>query len=108
MTKRAFELPVQPFPVIFEVAARDIVHEIRTQYRETPEGGWIVDIFDADKNPKVMGIPLVVGLDLLYQYNHLNLGFALVVLCLHGRTTPTYESLGREDRLLMVMDVKEF
>ena len=105
MTKLTYAMPVQPFPVQFKVTIRDVVYVFATQYRETPEGGWLLDIFGVDQQPQARGLPLVAGLDLLYQFNHLALGFALVVLCLDGRTTPTYESLGVEDRLVLVMEI---
>jgi len=103
--KYAYELPVQPFPVTFQVSVKDVDYGFRTQYRETDEGGWLLDLFDANNLPLAMGIPLVVGLDLLYQYNHLAIGFALLVSCLEGRTTPTYQSLGPQDRLLLIVEV---
>jgi hypothetical protein len=105
VTKSAFDLPVQPYPMIFGISVRDVSYGFRTQYRETPEGGWLMDLMDGNALPLARGIPLVSGLDLMYQFNHLNLGFALVTLCLDGRTTPTYESLGIEDRLVLVIEI---
>ncbi len=40
---------------------------------------WGLDIGDASNNPIVCGIPLIPGIDLLYQYAYLNFGGSLFV-----------------------------
>lgn len=104
MTTSFFEIPLEPKPMDFVVRDNvDRSYRFLTQYRETNEGGWILDIDDDNTGEKlVYGIPLVTGLDLLWQFNHLNIRFHLLVDCRGGRTTPTFESLGTEDRLIAV------
>lgn len=42
--------------------------------------GWALDISDDTGNPIVCGIPLIPGIDLLYQYQYLGIGGALMVI----------------------------
>lgn len=105
MNRVSYDLPVKPYPVTFRVMLRDLrVYWFSTQYREGDEAGWLLDIRDADRLPLIMGTALVTGLNLVYQQSSFELGFDLVLLCQEGRTTPTFESLGNGDRLLIVLD----
>jgi hypothetical protein len=67
-------------------------------------GGWILDIFDANNSPIVCGIPLVTGIDLLYQYSYLNIGGSLVVAT-DGNPIipPTFSNLGTSGHLYFVV-----
>lgn len=109
MRKIVYEIPLDPRPLIFSFTVHDKAYEVRTQYRDTDEGGWILDIHDVTENPfiLVMGIPLVSGLDLLYQYTNFDFKFALLMLCKSGRAAPTFESLGVEDKLVLVTTVTD-
>ena len=101
-----YELPVEPRATLFENIIGGRVYRFRVQYRDEPEAGWIFDISETTDLPVplVSGIPLVSGLDLLYQYEHLGFGFALVLVCKGGRDVPTFESLGVEDKVYLVRD----
>lgn len=104
MSKVYFELPLKPVPMNFTVRnSREQIYKFSTQYREADETGWILDIDDGHTGePMVHGIPLVTGLDLMWQYNYLDQNFHLIMQCADGRTTPTAQSLGVEDKLIMV------
>jgi hypothetical protein len=65
---------------------------------------WVLSIGDHDDVPLIMGVPLTTGLDLVWQYPDLELGFNLVVQCRDRRTTPTYDSLGVRDSLILVRE----
>jgi hypothetical protein len=66
-------------------------------------GGWILDIFDNNNNPMACGLPLIVGIDLLYQFRYLGIGGALVV-SVDGDPdgTPTFDGLGTTSHLYFV------
>lgn len=63
-------------------------------WREGVEGGgWFLDVSDDAGSPLVLGLPLVVGTNLLDQFSYLELGELWVELD------------GREDRALVYDDV---
>lgn len=99
-----FELPVAPWPQDFQVTLRRRrTFRFVTQYRTADEAGWLIDLFDVTAGaPLVRGIAVVTGLDLVWQYDAFDLGFHLIMQCGGGRTTPTFESFGVEDRLILV------
>jgi hypothetical protein len=73
-------------------------------FRQGLMSTWLLSIWDHTDVPMVMGIPLTTGLDLMWQYPDLELGFNLIVQCRDGRTTPTYDSLGVRDSLILVRE----
>lgn len=67
-------------------------------------GGWVLDINDIRNQPIVCGIPLVTGIDLLYQYKYLGFGGSLVVSSDGSPTTvPTFTNLGTISHLYFVV-----
>jgi hypothetical protein len=102
MTKVAYSLPVKPYAVKFRIMVGNTDYWFQTQYREAEEAGWVLDLLDANEQPMIMGIALVAGLDLMWQYHHMGVGFSLVLKTREDRGTPTYESLGTDDELLLV------
>jgi hypothetical protein len=107
--RTVYEVPLEPraLDAVFRIG--DSYCRFRTQYRIADEGGWLLDLTsqEQDRPFVVRGIPLVAGLDLLWQYSYLRIGFHLIVQCQDGRGAPTYETLGIEDKLLAVV-VREF
>jgi hypothetical protein len=73
---------------------------MRFQFRNsgeffTQEGMWILDIGDGDGNPLVCGIPLVVGIDLLWQYEYLKFpGMLFVASDAGDEKPPSFTNLG--------------
>ena len=67
-------------------------------------GGWALDINAVNNNPIVCGIPLVTGIDLLYQYQYLNFGGALVVSTDGSLASPpSFTNLGTTGHLWFVV-----
>lgn len=93
----------QKFNIILAGAAYNMV----LTWRNTPVAiqppGWFLDIYDVDSNPKILGVPLVTGANLLEQDVYLQLGFQLYVQS-DGEpdTNPTYDSLGVSCQLYAV------
>lgn len=65
--------------------------------------GWATDIADASNNPILCGIPLIPGIDLLYQYAYLGFGGSLVV-SVDGNpdAVPDFVGLGTTGKLYFV------
>ena len=66
-------------------------------------GVWNVDLYDSDNVLLLGSIPLVTGLDLLEQFEYLNIGGRLEVQT-DGDTfkLPTFENIGTESILYFV------
>lgn len=95
-----FEIPLSPEGQRFNITLSGIEYQLRVQWRNAAEAGWVLDIADAGGNAIINGIPLVTGCNLLEQYAHL--GFSAV---LWVQTTddpdavPTFENLGTGSHL---------
>jgi hypothetical protein len=67
-------------------------------------GGWVLDISDINNNPIICGIPLVTGIDLLYQYQYLGIGGSLIVATDGSPDTPpTFDNLGSTGHVYFVV-----
>ncbi len=95
------EIPVQPFPVRFQIVLDGVTFIMQTYYRDAPEAGWMMDIEGAASGDVfARGIPLITGADLLEQYKYLFSGQLWVVSEGADDSVPTYDSLGVKHRLL--------
>ena len=106
-----YVIPLTPEPQRFSIvlAGRELLLAVR--WMDAPEGGWLLDMADAEGVPLVSGIPLVAGCDLhlvsgiplvagcdlLEPYAYLGLGGALL---LSGDEPPSPDTLGRGVDLL--------
>lgn len=64
---------------------------------------WVLDILDPLLVPILTGIPIVTGVDLLGQYEHLNFGGGLIALSSPDRyVVPSLTSLGDSSQLYFV------
>src|SRR5580700_1111607 len=98
-----FQVPLQAAPQTFPVTLAGIQYTLTLQFRNTVEGGWILDIGVSNNNPIVQGIPLVTGADLLAQYSHLGFKGALWVQTTNDPDeVPTFENLGTDGLLWFV------
>ena len=63
-----YVIPLTPEPQRFSIvlAGRELLLAVR--WMDAPEGGWLLDMADAEGVPLVSGIPLVAGCDLLEPY----------------------------------------
>ena len=90
-----FEIPLSPEGQRFSITLSGVEYQLRVQWRNAMDSGWVLDIADAGGTPIINGIPLVTGCNLLAAYAHL--GFTAV---LWVQTTadpdavPTFENLG--------------
>lgn len=97
------QIPLQAAPQTLTITLAGIQYTLTVQFRNTVEGGWILDIGDRNNNPIVQGIPLVTGADLLAQYPDLGFGGALwVQTTSNPDAVPTFENLGTDGLLWWV------
>jgi len=99
-----FKIPLIPgAPQTFSVTLGQAVYQMTLRYRNTAEGGWILDIADQSGKAIVSGIPLVTGADLLAQYGYLNFGGQLCVQTASDPdAVPTFDNLGADASLYWV------
>lgn len=84
-----YVIPLVPTPHKFTVQLGGTTYGMRLYWCQ-PAECWVLDLSDAQGVPVVLGMPLVLGVDLLGQYKHLGLPGSLVVtttLGPHDRAT---------------------
>lgn len=103
MAVTATRIPLVPYAQILTLTLADTVYSLRLTFNTQGEGGWILDIADANRAVLLAGLPLVTGADLLAQHRHIGIGGALFVTT--DRNTgdvPTYDGLGTTSQLTFV------
>jgi hypothetical protein len=89
------KIPLPSFPATFGIYLNSSLYTMRTYYNDSDEGGWVLDIGDANGAPLVCGIALVTNTDLLEQYEYLGIGGKLYVATPGDLLAPpTVDSLG--------------
>jgi hypothetical protein len=67
---------------------------------------WVMDLYNSSSTPLIQGVPLISGTNLLEQYRHMELGFALVVACDNPQQEyPTQYDLGTTSHLYLITDI---
>ncbi len=74
-----YRIPMLAAPQKFSVRLAGVTYEMTALYRNTEEGGWVLDIRSESSQDILLGVPLVTGLDLLDQYAYLEFGGELYV-----------------------------
>lgn len=74
-----FEIPLIAGPQKVEVSLGSLLAHLLITYKDTDEGGWVLDILDNQDVPIVTGLPLITGADLLHQYGYLGFQGQLIV-----------------------------
>lgn len=93
-------IPTSPEPQRFLITlAAGQTYQLVTQYRATPEAGWVLDIGEPDSTPIISGIPLVTGINLLAQYQHLIVGSLFVLSDVDMWAAPGFPDLGVSSHL---------
>ncbi|AMM17512.1 hypothetical protein AX768_25265 [Burkholderia sp. PAMC 28687] len=100
-----FEIPLSGVPESFLIALSGVQYKLTLQWRDAPQGGWVLDIADSLANKIVSGIPLTTGADLLEQYAYLGIGGELWVQTDGDPAeVPTFENLGSTSHLYFITD----
>lgn len=99
----AYEIPLVQGPQVFTVQIGQADYTIRLVYASTDEGGWIMDISDANGAVLAAGLPLVTGSDLLGQLAYLGISGALYAATDGAQDIPpTFGNLGVSGRLYVL------
>lgn len=100
-----YKIPLIPTPQLFSIQLSGIDYQVRLYYANVLDGGWLIDIWDADSAPIVVGVPLVTGANLLEQYRHLGfVGRMWVQTASDPDAAPTFLNLGIDAQLWWVTD----
>ncbi|QIP56825.1 phage baseplate plug family protein [Hafnia alvei] len=95
------EIPLTADNQIFSIQLGEQSLKLRLIYRDA--AGWVMDIMDNRGGSIVLGIPLVVGANLLEPYSHLGLsGGLMVVSDDEVNEYPTKTNLGSGSHLYFV------
>lgn len=100
-----FQIPFSNIPQRFSIELGGVLYNLVNRWNPMEEGGWLIDIFDADEQPLVMNLPLVTGADLFGQHKHLGLPGELIVYTDGEESAlPTLENLGTESNAWLVTE----
>ena len=93
-------IPTSPMPQRFLITlSAGQTYQLVTQYRDAPEAGWTLDIGEPNGTPVISGIPLVTGVNLLAQYQHLIVGSLFVLSDVETWAVPGFSDLGVSSHL---------
>jgi hypothetical protein len=97
------EIPLSPDNQQFNALVNNVTYKIRVIWRD--DAGWVMDLQDSSGADIIAGIPLVTGIDLLYQYAYLGLGFSLLCLCdADTQEYPSKTDLGTGSHLYVITE----
>jgi hypothetical protein len=99
---KALEIPLKPRSQNFAIALAGVTYQL-TLYWNGQSACWMLDIATSSRAPLIQGIPVVTGLDLLYQYEYLGIGGSLIVQTdAAPDTVPSYSDLGVNGHIYFV------
>jgi hypothetical protein len=102
--RQAYEVPLGPEPQKFSVQLAGVPYICRVQWNAVAQC-WMLDLADSDDAAIISGIPIVTGIDLLGQYQHLGLGGSLLAQTDYDPdAVPTFENLGTAGRLYFISE----
>jgi hypothetical protein len=100
-----YPIPLQPNPQQFTISLAGTSYTFTLRWRNATNGGWFLDIGDAQNNPLLSGIPLTTGASLLGQYEYVGIGGDLWVSTTSDPDAPpTFTNLGTDGNLYFVTD----
>lgn len=100
-----FLIPLAGVPETFSTTLAGVTYDFSIIWRDDPggQGGWVLDIADANSNPILQGIPLITGADLFEQYGYLDFGGSLYMQTAQDPgAAPTFENLGTDCNMYFV------
>ena len=70
----AYSIPLLSGAQRFSAKFNSTQYYVTLVYCPEEQGGWMLQLADADKNPLLSSVPLRLGRDLLEQHQHLGIG----------------------------------
>lgn len=97
-----YEIPLSAQPQTFNITLVGVTYGFTVTWNVV-NASWMIDISDASGSPILSGIPMVMGADLLEQFDYLSLGFALVAQTDNAPdVVPTFADLGTTGHLYAI------
>lgn len=106
MALQVFRIPLTPEPQRFNITLKEQALIMQVRWNHECES-WVFDMFEGETETQILlNMPLVTGVDLLSQHQHLNFSGSLVVAT-DGSvdTEPALENLGEESNLYYIVEV---
>lgn len=98
-----YEIPLTPTPQTFGITLGLIDYIMTVIWAAAQDGGWVLNIADANAKPIISGIKLVTGANLLAGYGYLGFTGTLAVQTDHDTDAlPTFDNLGLTSHLFFV------
>lgn len=105
MAEQLFKIPFTNVPQRFEIELAGVQYIVVCRWNDAPEGGWFVDLYDANEAPLVMNTPLVPGTNLVGQFAYIGLeGVLGVVTDGDEFAAPTLDNLGGESNVYYLVE----
>jgi hypothetical protein len=107
MAIETFLLPLQNIPQTFDISLGGVAYTFTCKYNSAPEGGWALDIADANTGDVIVAyLPLITGVNLFAGLGYLGFQGSLVVFTDGDDfAVPTLENLGVESNVYLVTEV---
>ena len=108
MALQVFRIPLTTEPQRFSITLKEQALILQVRWNHEGES-WVFDMFEGETEaPILLNMPLVTGVDLLAQHQHLNFSGSIVVAT-DGNVDlePTLNNLGEESNLYYIVEVGE-
>lgn len=98
-----YEFPLRPEAQQIRIQLGEAEYIVRFGWGDTTDGGWFIDISNADGAPLVRGLALTAGENVLQQFGYLGIpGEIRVQTDADDLVEPTYANLGRNGKVLFI------
>lgn len=102
-------MATQEFPLLPATAQEMTItlgtkeYTVRFAWCATPEGGWFMDMYDLALEPMIRGLPLVAGVNVLQQFDYLQIpGEIRVQVDEDTLIEPTFENFGTTGKVVFI------
>jgi hypothetical protein len=102
----SYLIPLTNTPQQFEITLNGVNYSMTCKYNDQPDGGWLLDIANADTDESIVaGLPLVTGVNLLEGLEYLEFGGELWVYTDGDPDAPpTLDNLGTDSNLYFLTE----
>ena len=89
-----YEIPLDAGAQSFSISLGGYQDQMKLVYRNGTGGGWFLDMTRADGTGSILGIPIILGVDLLAQHQYKGFGHLRATLESGETGHPTYSDMG--------------